>query len=136
MSNFTQDMKDIMEKSETFIISTANKDGKPNGIPAGAFMISDNQILIIDYLMNKTRKNINENPVVSITAWDLLVHYGYQFKGKARVETTGEMFDKAVEIYNSKFGSGDLKLTVKSAIIVKVDEVYYVGTKNSGKNLL
>ena len=136
MPKFTQDMKDIMEKSQTFIIATANKHGKPNGIPAGAFIVSDDEILIIDYLMNKTRKNIDENPVVSITAWDLSVHYGYQFKGEAKVETSGKMFDMAVNIYNSKFGSGDLKLTIKAAIIVKVEEAYYIGTKNSSNNLL
>lgn len=134
MAKFTQDMRDIMEKSKIFIVSTAGKDGKPNGVPAGAKIISDDEIMVVDYLMNKTRQNISENPVVSITGWDLGVHYGYQFKGRARVETSGELFDEAVESRKSR-SNDDLKLMAKAVIVVKVAEAYYIGIKDSRQNL-
>jgi predicted pyridoxine 5'-phosphate oxidase superfamily flavin-nucleotide-binding protein len=135
MAIITQDMKDIFEKSKPFIVTTASKEGKPNGVPVGLVkIISDDEILLGDVLMNKTRQNITENPVVAVTAWDIGVHYGYQLKGRARVETSGEMFDKAVELLKSR--TGDLKLTVKAAVIVKVEEAYYVGMgKDTGVNL-
>ena len=134
MAKFTQDMKDIMEKSKIYIIATASRDGKPNGVPAGAKIISDDEIMIVDYLMNKTRENIAENPVVSITCWDLEVHYGYQFKGEARVETSGELFDKAVELRKAR-SNDELELTVKAVVVVKVAEAYYIGIKDSRQNL-
>jgi predicted pyridoxine 5'-phosphate oxidase superfamily flavin-nucleotide-binding protein len=135
MVKITRDMKDVFKKSNPFIVTTVSKGGKPNGVPVGlATIISDDEIMVVDVLMNKTRKNIAENPVVAVTAWDLGVHYGYQFKGKARVETSGKMFDKAVEFLKSR--PGDLKLTVKAAVIVKVEEAYYIGIgKDTGINL-
>lgn len=132
MPEFTQDMKDIMLNSKTFILSTADKNGKPNGVPVGAKIVSDDEILIVDYMMCKTRFNIAENPVAAVTAWGN-EHYGYQFKGRARVETAGEFFDKALEM--NKSNDGELILTVRAAVIIKIDEVYYIGIKDSSKNL-
>jgi predicted pyridoxine 5'-phosphate oxidase superfamily flavin-nucleotide-binding protein len=133
MVKFTQDMKDIVEKSKPFIVATATREGKPNGVPVGLVkIISDDEIMVVDVLMHKTRQNIAENPAVAVTAWDVGVHYGYQFKGKARVVTSGDTFQKAVAL----LGSNDLNLTVKAAIIVKVEEAYYIGIgKDSSKNL-
>jgi predicted pyridoxine 5'-phosphate oxidase superfamily flavin-nucleotide-binding protein len=134
MAKFTQDMRNIFEKSDPYIVTTASKEGKPNGVPIGLVkIITDDEILLGDVLMKKTLQNIAENPLAAVTAWDIGVHYGYQLKGPARVETSGEMFDKAVELLKSR--TGDLKLTVKSAVIVKVEEVYYVGKKDSSVNL-
>lgn len=83
--------------------------------------------------MNKTRKNITENPMVAVTAWNLGVHYGYQFKGKARVETSGKLFDDAIEWGKTR----PSKPKVKAVVIVKVEEAYYIGKgKNTGINLL
>lgn len=134
MAKFTQDMKDIIAKSDPFIVATATKDGKPNGVPVGLVkVISDEEIMVVDVLMNKTRKNITENPMVAVTAWDLGVHYVYQFKGKARVETSGKLFGEAVEWCKTR--APDLK--VKAVAIVKVEEVYYIGMeKDTGINLL
>jgi predicted pyridoxine 5'-phosphate oxidase superfamily flavin-nucleotide-binding protein len=135
MAKITQDMKDIVEKSKPFIVATATKEGKPNGVPVGLIkVVSDDEIMAVNVMMNKTVKNIAENPLVAVTAWNLDVHYGYQFKGKARVETSGKLFDMAVELVNSR--PGDLKRTAKAAIIIKVEEVYYIGRdKDTGINL-
>ena len=134
MAKITQDMKNIVAKSDPFIVATTGKDGRPNGVPVGLVkVISDDEILVGDVMMNKTRQNIAENPVVSVTAWDLGVHYGYQFKGRARVETSGRFFDMAVELLKSR--PGDLNLKVKAAIVIKLEEVYYVGMKDTSINL-
>jgi predicted pyridoxine 5'-phosphate oxidase superfamily flavin-nucleotide-binding protein len=135
MAKFTQDMKDIIAKSKPFIVATATSAGKPNGVPVGQVkVLSDDELVVTDLLMKKTRQNIEENPQIAVTAWDLEVHYGYQFKGKARVETSGELFDR--EVKNIESHPGDLKFTVNAVIIVKVEEVYYVGiSKDSSKNL-
>jgi predicted pyridoxine 5'-phosphate oxidase superfamily flavin-nucleotide-binding protein len=126
MAKITQDMRNIFEKSNPYIVTTATKEGKPNGVPVGLVkIVSDDEILVGDVLMKKTLQNIAENPTVAVTAWDIGVHYGYQLKGTARVETSGEMFDQAVDLLKSR--TGDLKLTVKSAVVVKVEEAYYIG---------
>ena len=135
MPKFTEDMKTIIEKSDPYIVATATADGKPNGVPVGLVkVISDDELMVTDVLMNKTRLNMDENPQIAVTAWDIGVHYGYQFKGRARVETSGELFDE--EYKKMASNPGELKLTVKAVVIVKVEEVYYVGMKDTGVNLL
>ena len=135
MTKFTEDMKTIIAKSDPYIVTTASSDGKPNGVPVGSVkVISDDEIMVTDVLMKKTRQNLDENPQIAVTAWDLGVHYGYQFKGGARVETSGKLFDR--EVKNMESHPGDYKFTVNAVVIVKVEEAYYIGIgKDTGVNL-
>ena len=135
MFRFTEDMKEVVATAvRPFIFATASKDGKPNGVPIGFVkLLSDDEFMLVDNFMQKTRQNIIENPVAAVTCWSSEVHYGYQFKGKARYETSGEVFDSAIEWVQSRGAS----FQPKGAVIVKVDEVYYVGgRKDSRKNLV
>jgi predicted pyridoxine 5'-phosphate oxidase superfamily flavin-nucleotide-binding protein len=135
MFKFTEDMKKVVATAvRPFIFATASKDGKPNGVPIGfAKMLSDDEFMLVDNFMQKTRQNIIENPVAAVTCWSSEVHYGYQFKGKARYETSGEVFDSAVELVKER----GAPFKPKGVVIVKVDEVYYIGSsKDSRKNLV
>ena len=133
MAKITQEMKAIAEKTPVFIMATATREGKPNGVPIiDAKIVSDDEIILVDNFMKKTRQNIDENPVVAVSFWDLGVGYGYQFKGNARVETSGKLFDEAIRLAH---GEGP-KRSPKAVVVVKVDEIYYVGSgPNSGKRL-
>jgi len=142
MAKFTQDMKDIAAKADPFILATASKSGKPNGVPIGLVkIISDDEIMLVDVFMRKSRQNIDENPMVAVTFWSKEVHYGYQFKGKARVETSGKLFDEAIQWVEDKPKPSDLKPLdskpkPKAIVVVKVNEIYYVGAgKDSSRNL-
>ena len=87
MAVLTQDMKDIAAKARVAIVATSTKEGKPNGVPVGLWRIySDDEVMVLNTLMHKTQLNIDENPVVAVTYWSQDDHYGYQLKGKARVE--------------------------------------------------
>ena len=134
MAKLTQDMKDIAGKTKTFILSTASKDGKPNGVPVGLTrIISDEEIMVVDCFMNKSRQNIAENPVVAMTYWSIDDHYGYQIKGSARVETSGALFEDGVRFVK---GQGR-PFAPKAVVLIKVKEAYYIGSyKDSGTNLI
>ena len=57
---------------------------------------------------------------------------GYQFKGTARVESSGNFFDEGVQWVKSRAP----KLIPKAAIIVKVDEIYITtGGPDAGKRV-
>ena len=135
MAKFTQDMKDIFAKSRTFILATADKDGMPNGVPIGMVrIISDDEVILVNLFMKKSTQNITENPQASVAFWSAEDMYGYQFKGKATVETSGRYFDEAVEWL------GGMKLpfdaAVNGVVVVKVEEIYYIGaTKDSSIRL-
>ena len=91
--NFTQDMKDPLSDNIGYF-ATSSKDGKPNVVPMGLISaISDSQLMIVDVRMNKTRKNLAENCMVSLAVTDTKRSQAYQFKGKATVITSGELFD-------------------------------------------
>ncbi|MFC2070284.1 pyridoxamine 5'-phosphate oxidase family protein [Chloroflexota bacterium] len=126
-------MKDIAAKARVAIVATASKEGKPNGVPVGLWKIySDDEVMVLNTLMYKTALNIDENPVVAVTYWSQDDHYGYQLKGKARVEKSGKLYDEAIQWLKESGRPAE----PKAAILIKVEEAYYIGRgKDSSKNL-
>ncbi len=124
MAKITQEMKDIAGNSKTFIMATASKKGIPNGVPIGfTRIISDDEVMLVDNFMYKSRQNIAENPVASVTYWSPEDRYGFQLKGKARVETAGKLFEEAKRWVKERRP----EMSAKAAVIVKVEEIYYIG---------
>lgn len=133
MSALTQDMKDIAAKTGVFILATSSKDGKPNTVPIGIVKVKDDTIVLADNFMNKTRKNLEENPLAAVTYWSNDAHYGYQIKGKARIETSGEDYDAMANSMKER----KMPFTCKAVVIVPAEEAYYIGAgKETGDNLL
>jgi uncharacterized protein len=117
----TEEMMDAIEKDLVFL-ATASSEGIPNVVPIGfARPIDNGSILIADNYMNKTRKNIEENPNVAIVTKDAQKN-PYQFKGNAEIFESGKIFDEVVEWAQNVM----TKLNPKAAIVVKVTEIYSV----------
>jgi hypothetical protein len=70
--------------------------------------------------MKKTEENIKANPKVAASVWDMEGMKGYQFKGDAKIETSGKVFDDGVQMVKSMMP----QLTPKAAVIVDVKEIY------------
>lgn len=91
-----------------------------NVVPVSSIRISDNQIWLINYFMNKTYQNIVQNPQVALACWKGLE--GYQIKGKACIHTKGLLFDGArawiAEILPDRI--------VRGLIIIYPQEIYDV----------
>ena len=134
MAILTQDMKDIAAKARPYILATAGKDGKPNGVPMGIMkIISDDEVMMLDNFLYKTRQNLEENPVAAVTYWSQEDRYGYQLKGKVRIETSGELLEEARRDLKER----GFLFTSRAVVIVKVEEAYYIGAnKDSSKNLV
>lgn len=133
MATITKEMQDMIARTRTPVVATASKDGKPNVVPITfTRVIADDEILLMDNYMNKTRANIEENPVVAITVWDVEQRLGYQFKGKARIETSGSLFKEGEQWVKSKRP----QTNSRAAIIVRIEEIYLVGSgENAGKRV-
>lgn len=115
------EMMDAIEKDLVFL-ATASSEGIPNVVPIGfARPIDNGSILIADNYMNKTRKNIEENPNVAIVTKDAQKN-PYQFKGTAEIFDSGKIFEEVVEWAQNVM----TKLNPKAAIVVKVTEIYSV----------
>ena len=121
MAKITDEMKDIASKAKGWAVATATKDGVPNVVSiAFGKVLSENQILLMDVFMKKTEENIRANPRVATSVWDMDALKGYQFKGKARLETSGKVFDEGIQMVKSMMP----QLTPKAAVIVDVEEIY------------
>jgi hypothetical protein len=110
------EIKFLLEKS-IVAFATVDLSNKPN-VVAVAFckVISDNQILITDNFMNKTRENLENNKNISLSFWDQ--DNGYQLKGSAEVFTSGEFKEK---VDSDPDNDG---LAHKAAILVTINEIW------------
>jgi predicted pyridoxine 5'-phosphate oxidase superfamily flavin-nucleotide-binding protein len=135
MAKLTQDMKDVMEKSKGYAVATCDQDGIPNVVPIHFVKIlSDDEIMMADVFMKKTFENIQQRPVMAVSAWDYEVkpRKGFQFKGVPRIETSGKIYDMAVAMVKAEKPD----LTPKSAIILKITDIFVTSPgPNAGKNV-
>ncbi len=123
MAKITDEMKDIVSKTKGFALATATKDGDPHVIPVGfGKVLSDDEVLLVDVFMKKALKNIEANPKVAVSVWDYDSLKGYEFKGIAKIETSGNAFEDGVKMVKSVFPQFD----AKAAVVVKVDSIYDV----------
>ena len=124
----SDEMQDIINENLVHL-ATTSQDGKPNVVPVGGIRaISDSELLIVDVLFDKTKKNLLENPQVAI-AVEVLgkgMPRGYQLKGRAKIFTSGEMFERAEKMVEDmrKRWRGHTDLKVKSAVLVKIEEIF------------
>jgi len=109
----TPEIKEVLRDNISHF-ATASRDGKPNVVPVGvAEPISDNQVLLVDVLFNKTRKNLEDNPQVALAVTDLNNLQAYQIKGKAEIITSGELFEKGLGIMQEKSAKRDQHMVEK-----------------------
>jgi len=85
-------------------------------------VLSDDEVLLVDVFMKKTLDNIKANPKVAVSVWDYDGLKGYEFKGNARIETSGNAFEDDVKMVKSVFPQFD----AKAAVVVQVDSIYDV----------
>ncbi len=121
MAKITEEVKEVVGKSKGLAVATATKEGEPNVVPiAFGKVLSEDEVLLMDVFMEKTKENIKANPRVAISVWDMDTFKGYQLKGSARIETSGSVFDDGVNMVKSMMP----QLSPKAAVIVKVDSIY------------
>jgi predicted pyridoxine 5'-phosphate oxidase superfamily flavin-nucleotide-binding protein len=143
--------KEIMQMLDENLVylATSTPEGKPNVVPIGLCQaISDKQLIIIDVMFDKTRKNLEANPMVAISFTDHKRWQSYQLKGKAEVHTDGPVFERMLQIREQKGErkraqmqqavemSQELKekadrmkewrknLKPKAAVLITVEEIY------------
>lgn len=123
MPKITEEMKQVASKTKGWALATVAKDGTPNVVCiAFGKIISDDQILLMDVMMNKTRANIETNPNVAVSIWDMETVKGYQFKGKAHFETSGKIFEEGAQMVKSTMPH----LTPRAAVVIDVERIYNI----------
>jgi len=126
MAQMTERMQKLLEKVTTAVLATATTDGTPNAVPVGAKKIIDPEtVLVSDQFFNKTIKNLQSNPTVSLMYWE--GREGYQLKGAVTIETSGQRFDETARWIVERSQEVGFPLRSKGAIILKIEEIYAIG---------
>jgi predicted pyridoxine 5'-phosphate oxidase superfamily flavin-nucleotide-binding protein len=123
MAKITQEMKEVIEKTRGLAFATCTKEGIPNVVTIHFYkIISDNEIMFVDIFMKKTLENIKNNPNIALTVWDwdIKPRKGFQFKGEARIETSGKLFEEGIKMVKAE----KPELDPKGIVIVKVKSIY------------
>ncbi|MDI9644890.1 MAG: pyridoxamine 5'-phosphate oxidase family protein [Candidatus Verstraetearchaeota archaeon] len=127
-------------KQRRVVIATASKDGTPNVVPLGVGrFLDEGTLVVIDNYFLKTRKNLEENGRVAISFWVIeekdgkpVTVEGYQLKGNARIQSSGDLYEKVKA--ETKAIRADFP--VKAIVLVEVEEIYDVKAgPNAGKRL-
>jgi predicted pyridoxine 5'-phosphate oxidase superfamily flavin-nucleotide-binding protein len=122
MPKLVDNVKDIFNMTAIYSVATASKDGLPNVVPIHFVKIYDGEdtILLVDNFMDKTLKNLKENPRIAISVWDQNKKAAYQLKGEATIVNSGKPFDDAVAWVQKTMPA----LNPKSAILFRVTTVF------------
>lgn len=95
MGTITEEMKQMVETQRIGYVATSSKDGMPNVSPKGTTKVVDDNTLAFACIMSeKTIKNLEENPQIALALADVAKVKGYQFKGTAKLETSGSLYDE------------------------------------------
>lgn len=127
----TADIQEVLA-GHVIYLATASLDGLPNVVPIGGKKVIDEQtLLIVDVLLNRTKKNIIENPRVAIIVEDLKreTPISYQLKGIAEIHADGEYLQLAREVSENAWArrrkAGHKKrYKVRGAVLVTIEEIY------------
>jgi predicted pyridoxine 5'-phosphate oxidase superfamily flavin-nucleotide-binding protein len=97
-------------------------------IGVGRFLDDETLILVDNYFL-KTRKNIEENPHVTVSFWvseekdgRVITKEGYQMKGRITIQMSGQLYDEV----KSEMKAIRADFPVKAIVLMKVEEIYDV----------
>lgn len=142
----SEEIKQMLDENIVYLATSTN-DGKPNVVPIGlAHAINDEQLLVVDVMFKKTRKNLEDNPRVAISFTDVKRWGSYQLKGRAAIHTDGEIFDEVQRVMKEKserrkahtdviddpvieervrrMGEWRKRLRPKAAVLITIEEIY------------
>ena len=140
MAEMSKELMELINGGGYCYLVTASKDGTPNAAIIGSTRAaSPDTIIMAAGLMNKSLKNLQENPKASIivysslpsnkmqaTAEDFAKIGGGQIKGSVSLLTSGEMHEQVKKMIAERLGPkwGEM---MKATVVLKVEEIYSVG---------
>lgn len=117
--NLPDKIQEVILNADGKALATAAEDGL-HVVPVSTVKILDEQIVLVDYFMGKTVKNILANPKIALACWRGLE--GYQVKGEVNYVTEGETFASIKEWAEGMFPDR----IVKGILLITPNEVYDV----------
>jgi len=117
MAQLPEMVKDAIDKQDVFPVATCDRDGTPNVVYiAFVKVVDDETVLIADNYLNKTRKNILDNPKLAFVVRDE-AKGSFQIKGTVKRLTEGLMYDEVQKWVPDKYPK-------VAAVVLHVEKIY------------
>lgn len=101
--------------------ATVCADGTPNLSPKGTTTVWDDEhLLFADICSPRTVANLRRNPAIEVNVVDPFVRKGYRFKGRAKVHTDGEIYERGLRRL-AELGYGTTEERVNAIVLVAVE---------------
>jgi len=140
MAEMSPELMNMINGDAYCYVATASKDGMPNVAIIGSVRaVSPDTIIMAAGFMNKSLKNLQENPKTSVifysglptqktkaSAEELAKTTGGQIKGSVSLLTSGDVHEKTKAAMKERFGP-EIAQMVKATVVLKVEEIYTVG---------
>ena len=121
MATIPKRARDLMSPGKVMALATASATAEPNVAPMQqCWWYSDDTIVIGDFFMKQTKKNIEENGRASFSVWSQDPREGYKFTGAARYLTAGPEYDLANNEMKKKMPDKNFK----GVVVIKVHQVF------------
>lgn len=115
--NLTTKQCNLLERQQVVVLATASLAGVPRAIFVEINQAAEDQIIITDNEMGRTRKNLLENPCVFLLAFEEDYSYCLKISGEAQYVTRGKYFDFVKGLESNK------DYSPKGAVVVRIREV-------------
>ncbi|WP_319477802.1 pyridoxamine 5'-phosphate oxidase family protein [Marispirochaeta aestuarii] len=121
MAKLPTEVLTAIEKTNPTCIATSSADGVPNIVYVTYVKALDDQTMVVaDNKFQKTRKNLEENPRLSVVVLDPDTRKSYQIKGKVDCALDGARYQEVVDWVHVKHP----QMTPKAAFYMTVEEIY------------
>ncbi len=121
MSVLAPEVLTALEKTMPICIATADGSGNPNLIYVTYLKAVDDKTLVVaDNKFDKTRKNLDRNPRMSVVVLDPDTRKAYQIKCRAECVEEGSRFSDVVDWVHVKHP----QLEPRAAFYLHAEEVY------------
>jgi len=130
------EMIELINKTPCCYLATCSRDGAPNVVPCGSTTAIDPETIVVAAVfLDKTLRNIKENPKVALTFHTpapskeeaspqaLARVKGWQVKGAAQLLASGPVYERTKEMVKARLGEPATKM-LKGALVVRADEIY------------
>ena len=119
MATLTQEMKEMIASQQCFV-GTVNADGTPNVAPKRSTrVLSDDSLIFTEGTGGATYDNIKRGSIVSVSVVNREILNGYRFVGKAAMEESGILYEKAAEM-SAKIGMPK----PYAVVIIHIEEIH------------
>ena len=121
----TEDMRRVIDEQKLAFVATVCPDETPNLSPKGTIAVWDETHLVFaDIRSPGTVANLKVNSAVEINVVDPFARKGYRFKGTAELLTAGELFERILSFYQSRWtdtAKAKLQPLVRAFVLVNVE---------------